>query len=632
MSHKLTRDLASLTSQGEPNEYSDARSLELTQQSVQYGRNLGAATIAYAAEQQGANLDWLTTRSLWAVFNDRRVAILGHFGTESWLASAVVGDKLLAKELMKAAGVSVPAGRGVSSAEDAIQAQQEIGQSVVLKPVHGNMGRGVTVNVTDPDDIREGFVRAAKGKASVLVEQYIDVVAEYRAHASSTACEGVFRRLLPNITGDGHSTVVELIEQKNEIRRHNPSTRLAPIPIDAVAEGFLRRRGLTLDSVLPQGRRVDVRDVNGITSGGDSEQCWDLVSDPVKQTAVAAVAAIPGMDWGGVDLVVDHKTGIPYVIEVNSDAAINGSTFPVFGAPRDLGKVLWRRMYARSTPEPTGAAQIPKLLDVPRRLGFSFDTTDGEKVTLSDLMQRKLRANGCRIINHNRRIWSAETPEEDQLWFGSVLNESDPAIAIYPVRRPLLLREILRKSRVARPASRRVQTREQLAAFCERVGDSVSVMPARKSLGRAHSKLIERVGQIDESILAGSHNWFVQARRPGLRFSVIASPHEALAVIAPSEQASPSENVVEEVAQLAARAVRAVPHLRWAVVDVMRRYPEHETRKRPNAVVEELSLNPTFSGASELVAGSMDKVLDLLIAGARPSAPDGAAGPSESPQ
>src|SRR5699024_2822384 len=131
------------------------------------------------------------------------------------------------------------------------------------------------VNISTPDEIRAGYLRALNGGSHVLVEQYIVGASEYRAHATENECVGLFRRIIPNVTGNGHSTVQQLIEHKNEMRRHNPTTAGFPIRMDAVAEGTLLRHGHAWDSVPSVGEVVAVREVNGITSGGDSEECLD---------------------------------------------------------------------------------------------------------------------------------------------------------------------------------------------------------------------------------------------------------------------------------------------------------------------------------------------------------------------
>jgi cyanophycin synthetase len=66
----------------------------------------------------------------------------------SAIAEFIAQDKELAKKLLHAAGVPVPMGRPVHSAEDAWQAAQEIGGPVVVKPRDGN--RVVASQSTSP--------------------------------------------------------------------------------------------------------------------------------------------------------------------------------------------------------------------------------------------------------------------------------------------------------------------------------------------------------------------------------------------------------------------------------------------------------------------------------------------------
>lgn len=593
-----------------PNTFQDPESTEIMRECVEDRRNLGAVTIARSARRQGARLEWLTLRDVWAVVDDRRVAINGHAGTESALASGIEADKDLAKQLMSAAGIAVPMGRRVTSANDAVQAQQEIGQPVVIKPVLGVMGRGVTVNVIDPDDIREGYLRAARGTAEVLVEQYIDGASEYRAHATPTECVGIFRRLLPSVTGDGHSTVARLVEAKNEARKLNPATRSSPIPLDVVAEGFLRRRGLTFNSVIPAEKTVIIRDVNGITSGGDSEECLDSSGEPLKHAAMNAVKSIPGMDWGGVDILVERKSGTPYVLEINTSAAINGSTFPVFGAPRDLGGVVWQSMYDRSIPESVLAPRIPQLHPSPKSVG---DVSKKKTVTPRAILRQELQRRGHQLTDHNRRIWSAQGPGEPRRWFNSVVTRNDLRTAIEPLRKPILLRQIMRTRNIPVPEGRRVRTVGELKSFRAQAGTALTLMPSRISPYHPAPRFLTLREYVSSSTLANKKAWLAQSWPEGERFSIVATSEEVLAILAAPEQAKPDEAALKEISTLAISAVRAVPQLRWAVASIVWSFPNQATEDRRGAAVEMLSLNPTFSAQSEVIAGSISDFSEFLI-------------------
>lgn len=610
MTNMYTKEDSLMPLQAMPNTYQDPESVEIMRECMENRRHLGAATIAKAAEHQGARVKWFTRLDAWAVFDDRRIAINGNACTESALATGIALDKNLAKELMAEAGIPVPAGRRVVSADDAVQAQREIGRPVVIKPASGVMGRGVTVNATAPGDIREGYSRAAKGGAIVLVEQFIDGESEYRAHASSDECVGVFRRLLPSVTGDGKSTVAELIHEKNKVRRLNPATRSGLIPVDDVAERFLRRSGFSWDSVLPDGQHVVVRNINGITSGGDSEECLDSASESLKSAAVSAVRAIPGMDWGGVDVIVERSSGEPYVLEINTNAAFNGSAFPVFGTPRDLGGVIWRNMYNRSTPESASSPQSPMLLDSPEPVTRS---SSGDAVSVRTLVREELQRRGHRLASFNRDLWSAQSPEGPVRWFNSVVGRNDLRIPVEVIRRPLVVRRIMRTRELRVPVGQNIGSVEKLRSFRDAVGTAITLVPYRMSPYNPAPQFIGIDEHIDDSILGKRRTWLAQTRPDGDRFSVIATPDDVLAILASPGQVRPASPVLAEISRLGVSAVRAVPQLRWAVVHIVYPFPKQDDSRKRNAMVEMLTINPTFSAESEVIVGSMSSVFNTLI-------------------
>lgn len=590
----------------QPNTFTDAAAKEIIDQHAKRGRNLGALAISRAAKEDGATIKWLTKRDLWAVFSDRRVPLVDHMGTETSLASAIVGDKVLAKRLMSEARVSVPRGRRVRSAEDAVQAQEEIGRPVVVKPRFGSMGRGVTVNVSDHDDVRKAYHRA-RTVGDVIVEEFVHGQ-EYRAHATATHCVAVFRRLLPSVTGDGKSTVHELVEARNELRKLNPTTSNNPIPMDDIAEAFLARQGLGWDSTIPDGQRLVVRDVNGITSGGDSEECFDTVGTALKETAVAAVASIPGMDWGGVDILLEAGTGQPYVMEVNTDAAINGSVFPVYGRPRQVGRTLWDQIYAHSAPEPAGDSEPIISGARAETISSAVPGLEGAIVTFAEVFQQYLRNSGKQVTIHSPRAWCITDPSGNRVWFSHVQSASDSAIATYPLRRRLAQRRVLRQLNVPRTVGRQVASVGELMAFREELDSAVALLPLRGQRDIA-SNVIAPNEPIDTALFHDESKFFAQAFPSGPRFRIIATPLRVLAVVVPAGQTERDSSVLQRASKIAIDAVRAFPQLRWALVEIVARKGR---RGRVAPLVENVSTRHSFRRDDVVVAGSLDEVFSLL--------------------
>ncbi|HIZ36681.1 MAG TPA: hypothetical protein H9815_12960 [Candidatus Ruania gallistercoris] len=583
---------------------------QLLREHEESGRNLGSLAIAHAAQQQGADLEWLSNREVWAVLPDRRVPIVGHIGTESAMSASIASDKVLARRVLEAAGVFVPEGRVVRSAAQAARALAAIGGPVVVKPRFGSMGNGVTVNVDDVDQVQTAYELARRHSKSVLVERCVQGE-EYRAHATDQQCVGVFRRHLPSVTGDGSATVRELIRAKNEQRAAHPITREHPIPADGVTEHALAHQGFTWSSVPAASQRVVVRHTNGITSGGDAEECLAEAGPDLKATAARAVAAIPGMDWGGVDLLVEEGTGTAYVLEVNTDAAINGSAYPVAGTPRDLGRALWERLYEKSVPEPsrTHAAAPPPIRE-PRTLAPTEEATG--PISLKDLLQEHLREHGWDVTAHSPRIWTATDGGGRTAWFSHVLSATDTALSTFPLRRQLVLQRVLARQKVPQLTGRRVRGIDELAAFRDKHQSAVLLRPTKAATTDA-SASIGPTGPIDPSVFQRRTDWFARPYPTGTRLRLVATRDDVLTILAPDGQPRPDADSTARASALAVQAVRAVPQLRWAVVDVLVRAGRFGRR---HALVESMTLQPVFSTLDAIVAGDLQAVFAMLLDGA----------------
>ena len=102
-------------------------------------------------------------RRIWTAETDKTSAI----------AEAIAGDKDLTKTLLKSCGVPVPEGEVVDSPEAAWEAAQDIGLPVVVKPLDGNHGRGVSLELTERADIEAAFKIAEAEGSEVIVERYV---------------------------------------------------------------------------------------------------------------------------------------------------------------------------------------------------------------------------------------------------------------------------------------------------------------------------------------------------------------------------------------------------------------------------------------------------------------------------
>jgi cyanophycin synthetase len=93
----------------------------------------------------------------------------------SHIAVEIASDKEETHDLMRELGLPVPIQRVVQSPARAVRAARHIGFPVVLKPLDGNHGRGVSINLTTDEEVEEAFhiaLEQAKGR-SVVVETFV---------------------------------------------------------------------------------------------------------------------------------------------------------------------------------------------------------------------------------------------------------------------------------------------------------------------------------------------------------------------------------------------------------------------------------------------------------------------------
>lgn len=593
---------------GAQNTYDDPWSQKISNQRKRFRRSLGALVVADAAKRDGADVTWYGARMAVAEIGEKRVLIVGPSCTESTLSAAIESDKVLTKRLLADAGVSTPQGRPVQSGEEAVAVQREIGGPVVVKPRYGAMGSGVTVNIETEEDLLAAYDRATSTSGGVLVEAYIEG-SEYRGHGSANKCVGVFERLLPSVTGNGRDTVADLVTSKNKIRRLNPNTMSHLITLDAVADGFLSRQGLSRKSVVPEGQGVIVRDVNGITSGGDSRECLEEAPASVRTATSAAVAAIPGMTWGGTDIIVQNGTDVAFLMEVNTYAAISGSVFPVYGEPRDLAAEVWRRIRNHAAPEATKCDVAPEAHSEPHTV---CSLVGREVATGSmEIFQNLLRQRGYRIQQQGRTTFTASNTGE-LLWFAGCLTEADQTRPQRAMQRQEGFRGLMDSRGVPQVSGRRVVDAGQLNEFVHGLDEMSMLIPSNGRFDDRNGRFLPPRARVSRDSLAGRKSWVVQEYPAGRRYTVIASRSQAVVVVGRRSSGLLSDGELQRIVSRAVEAVRAVPQLRWSAVQLV----APQMASRLEIRVEGMTNSPVFSRGDYLLAGSFDDFADLVLNGA----------------
>lgn len=269
----------------------------------------------------------------------------------SFVAESIAQDKELTKTLLDAAGIPIAAGRRVMSAEDAWNATCEIGAPVVVKPLDGNQGRGVGVNLMSREQVEAAYAVAAEISGNVLVERYIQGQ-DYRMLVVGNKLIAAARRNPPQVIGDGVHSVGQLVEQINcdPRRGEGHANALTKIHFDEIALAHLATQGLTADSIPAEGERVLLRNNANLSTGGTATDVTDDVH-PELAARVEAAAEMIGLDICGVDIVCNNVSkpleGHGAVIEVNAAPGLRMHLQPSFGKGRAVGEAIIASMFKK---------------------------------------------------------------------------------------------------------------------------------------------------------------------------------------------------------------------------------------------------------------------------------------------
>ncbi|MBD9414776.1 N-acetylglutaminylglutamine synthetase [Pseudomonas sp. PDM16] len=228
----------------------------------------------------------------------------------SALSMTLCQDKHLTHRAFARAGLSQPAQRLAGSSEEnaAFLAQCH---RVVVKPVNGEQGQGVAVDLRTDQAMQQAIEEARRFDQRVLLESFHEgqdlriVVIGFQVVAAAI-------RHPAEVIGDGIHTIGALIEAQSR-RRQAATGGESRIPLDAETQRTLHDAGYDYSSVLPAGTRLAVRKTANLHTGGTLEDVTARLHPTLRKAAMhaARVLEIPVV---GLDLLVKAADEEDYVI------------------------------------------------------------------------------------------------------------------------------------------------------------------------------------------------------------------------------------------------------------------------------------------------------------------------------
>ncbi|NNE59192.1 MAG: cyanophycin synthetase [Hellea sp.] len=281
----------------------------------------------------------------------------------NYISVELASDKEETNKILADLGLPVPRQLLVQNRNEAVRAAKRIGYPVVVKPLDGNHGRGISVGLDVDEHIAEGFDFAKENSSSrsVIVESMITGF-DHRMLVVNDDLVAVSKRVPGNVIGDGKSTVTQLVDQVNSDPRRGVGHEkaLTRLELDEKAMEHLEEKNYTPDSVLANGEQLFLRSTANLSTGGTAIDVTDIVHPDNREMAVRAVKAV-GLDVGGVDFLSpdisqSYKDNGAGICEINAAPGFRMHVAPSEGKSRDVAGAVMDMLFPENAP-----ARIPMI-------------------------------------------------------------------------------------------------------------------------------------------------------------------------------------------------------------------------------------------------------------------------------
>ena len=321
---------------------------------------LGPSTESIVAEAKAQNIPWLELGSRamiqlgYGVHQSRIQATLSN--KTGILAVELACDKEGTKSILRASGVPVPRGTTIRSPKYLEDAIAEVGGfPIVIKPLNGNHGRGITIDIRSIKESIDAFDMAQEVSEEVIIERF-HTGRDHRILVINGKFVAVAERVPANVTGDGVSSISQLIEITNQDPRRGDGhdNVLTRIEIDRTSMDILARQGFTLESVPPNGQVCYLKATANLSTGGVSVDRTDEIH-PENIWLAERVARIIGLDIAGIDMVTEDIS-LPVrqvdgaIVEVNAAPGFRMHTAPSIGTPRNVAAPVINMLFPPGSP------------------------------------------------------------------------------------------------------------------------------------------------------------------------------------------------------------------------------------------------------------------------------------------
>lgn len=271
------------------------------------------------------------------------------------IAVELASDKEETNSILRDLGLPVPKQIVVRSERDAVRAARRIGFPVVLKPLAGNHGRGVAINLRTDEEVQNGFTKASEHGRTIVVESYIEGF-DHRLLVVDGKLVAAAKRVPGHVVGDGKHTIEQLVDIVNEDPRRGVGHEkvLTRLEFDDQARRLLKKLDYDRDTVPAKDEAVYLRSTANLSTGGTAIDVTDTIHPDNREMAIRAIRAI-GLDIGGVDFLTrdiaeSYREAGGGICEVNAGPGFRMHIAPSEGTPRNVAGPVIDMLFPPDSP------------------------------------------------------------------------------------------------------------------------------------------------------------------------------------------------------------------------------------------------------------------------------------------
>ncbi len=319
---------------------------------------LGPSTGSIIEEAEARGIPWIRLNKyslcqLGYGANQKRIQATVTSETSS-IGVELACDKEDTKYLLEQAQVEVPRGDIIKKESSLEEACRYVGFPLVIKPVDGNHGRGITVNIRNYDDALKAFRNAKESSRNgiIIVEKFI-TGEDYRLLVINHVLVAAAKRSPAHVIGNGVLTVQELIDEVNKDPRRGfgHEKELTQITVNELTKTILKDAEYSLESVLPRGEKLILKDTANLSTGGTAEDVTDILH-PANISMAERISKIIDLDICGIDIMTTDisqplsETG-GAVLEVNAGPGFRMHLAPTTGLPRNVAAPVIDKLFPK---------------------------------------------------------------------------------------------------------------------------------------------------------------------------------------------------------------------------------------------------------------------------------------------